>query len=157
MLSFLSPYKLLIEVALIGSLFAGAAYGFHRFLTHEQQIGYDKAVAEYSAKYLAEEQAAHAKDLANAKQLQDAQNAAALREKTIVAVAAAAANSSASLRDAIANISRGVPTATLDALRHSTRTLGSVLDECQNKYRSVAEAADRANTDKQTLMDAWPK
>ena len=157
MLSFFSPYKLLIEVLLIGAMFAGIAFGVHRFLEHEQKIGYDKAVAEYAVKLADAKEVARQKDIANAKQLQDAQNAAAQRDQTLRSVAAAATASANSLHDTIANISRGVSAATTDALRQSTRTLGQVLDQCSNRYRSVAESADRANADKQTLIQAWPK
>ena len=156
-LGFFSPYKLLIELVVIGALFGGATLEVHRFLNHERQIGYDKAVAEYTVKLAAAKADANAKEIAYEKRIQDARNAAVLRDQTIRSVAAAASSSSLSLRNTIASISRGVPAATIDALRQSTRTLGAVLDQCQDKYRSVAESADRANTDKQTLIDSWPK
>ena len=66
-LSFFAPYKLLIEVVLIGALFAGIAFGVHRFLEREQKIGYDKAVAEYAVKLADAKEVARQKDIANAK------------------------------------------------------------------------------------------
>ena len=156
-LAFFSPYKLLIEVVVIGALFLGIAYEGHRFLIHEQEIGYQRAVAEYTVKLAAAEKAAHEKDIANAKQIQDAQNAATVRDNTIRALASAASASSNSLRDTISSISRGVPAATLDALRQSTVTLAAILGECQGRYQRMAETADRHSSDVKTLQDAWPK
>ena len=134
-LSFFSPYKIIIEAVVIGAVILGIGIGVHKFLAHEQSIGYDKAVGEYNVKLIAAQAAAHDKEVEYKRQIQEAQNAAALREKTIVSVAAAAAATSASLRDTIANISRGVPTATIDALRQSTRVLGNVFAECQDRRR----------------------
>ena len=156
-LAFLSPYKLLIEILVIGSIAAGAIWGVHSFLLHEQQIGYDRAQAEYTAKSLLAEQAARATETALRKQLEDAQNAATQREQVIRSTAAAATAASVSLRDTIATIRNGVPLATIDALRNATIALGNVFAECQDRRREVAESAERLNSDKQTLIQAWPR
>ena len=155
--SFLSPYKLLIEVIMIGGCVVAIGVGVHEFLQHEQNIGYQKAVAEYTAKALVAETAAREREAAMTRQLQDAQAAGALREHTIKTLSVAANTASVSLRDTLGAINRGVPTATIAALRQSTSTLSSVLDDCQNRYRTVAEAADRHASDAKTLTDAWPK
>ena len=157
MFAFLSPYKLLIEAIAIGALILGISIGIHTFLQHEQQIGYDKAVAEYTAKMLTAEKAARVKEQAFTQQIQEAQHAAIEREQTLKTVAAAASASSLSLRDTIAHIRSGVPTATLDALRQSTIALGTVFADCQDRYRSMAATADATASDTKKLMDAWPK
>jgi hypothetical protein len=156
-MNFFSPYKLLIEVILIGALIAGLVYGAHLFLQHEQQIGYDKRVAEDTARDNLALKAAAEKTALLTKQLKDAQDAAQTRETTIKAVAAAATASSNSLRDALDNIKRNVPSATLDALRQSTLTLGAVFGECQDRRRELAETTERINSEKRTLIEAWPK
>lgn len=156
-LAFLSPYKLLIELAVIGALLAFAGVQLHRFMDHEQQIGYGRAVGEYNAKLVAQQQAAIEKQQALQKQLEDAQNAATEREQVIRSTAAAASAASVSLRDALTTIRAGVPTASVDALRKSTATLATVLDQCQGAYRDMAEKADRHASDVKTLQDAWPK
>jgi methylphosphotriester-DNA--protein-cysteine methyltransferase len=151
------PWKLIAEVVAFAALCAAIAFGIHRFLEHEQDIGRNEVRAEYQAQLLKATQDAKAKDELNAKQLKEAQDALAKANDTIRSISAAAAVSSNSLRDTINAVRRGVPTASLDALRQSVDTLGGILNECQDRYRSVAEAADRANADKKALIDAWPK
>lgn len=153
----LERYKLLAELIIGGAILLGLSYGFHRFCLHEQDIGYQKAQIEYQAQLLAATQAAKAKEEALTKQLQEAQNAATQREQTIRSLSAAAGAASNSLRSTLENISRGVPAATVDALRNSTSTLAAVLNECQDRYRGLAEKADRHASDVRTLTDAWPK
>lgn len=108
-------------------------------------------------------QLAAAKDLARLRE-QDwtAQRNQALenansRDQTIRALAAGSAGASLSLRDTLAAIGRGVPDASVEALRHSTTTLAAVLQNCQSEYRDLAEKADRHASDALTLEQAWPK
>lgn len=156
-LDVLSPYKLMIEVAVVGSLVVGAGVGIHNFLEHERDIGRSEVRAQ-DAKDLAAAVAAADKRTAELQtQLNEAIKNGQDREQTIRSLAAASGTSSASLRDALSRISVGVPSASIDALRVSTSTLASVLGECQGRYRDMAEKADRHASDVQTLMDAWPK
>jgi hypothetical protein len=157
MLSFLSPYKLMIEIAFFGALMAGVSYGAHLFLAHEQGIGYAKAVAEYTVKENLAREAAAEKTAAMQKQLDEATKNAQAREQTIKTLATATTRASGGLHDTIAAISRSVPSATIDALRLSTTTLARVLNDCQNTYRGMAEIADRHASDTRTLTEAWPK
>ena len=157
MLNFLSPYKAFIELLAFLAVVGGLIYGAHRFLEHEQDIGYQKAVAEYTAKALVAEQAARAKEILLTQQLQEAQNAAIQREQVIRNTSAAAAAASTSLHDTLATISHGVSSQSTDALSKSVIALTGVLDQCQREYRSVAESADRHASDVKTLTDAWPK
>ncbi len=157
LLSFFSPYKLLIEVTLIGSLIAGIRFGIHQFLSYELDIGYQKAVAEYTKRGNAALKAAADKATAPAQQLAEANNHAQAREQTIKTLSVAAGAASVSLRDAIGSISRGASTASVDALRKSTATLATVFNDCQGKYRAMAEIADRHASDTKTLTEAWPK
>ena len=108
-------------------------------------------------------QLAAAKDLARLRE-QDwtAQRNQALenansRDQTIRALAAGSAGASIGLRDTLAAIGRGVPDASVEALRHSATTLAAVLQNCQSEYRELAEKADRHASDALTLEQAWPK
>jgi N-methylhydantoinase A/oxoprolinase/acetone carboxylase beta subunit len=157
MFAFLSPYKLLIEVIAIGAIILGIAFGIHKFLSYEQQIGYDKAVAEYTAKENEALKAAAEKTAALQKQLDEANQHAQAREQTIKSLAAAAVTASGGLHDTINAISRSVPSASIDALRIAVSTFGTVLNDCQNTYRAMAEIADRHASDARTLTEAWPK
>ena len=157
MLNFLSPYKTIIELVAFLALASGICFGVHRFLEHEQNIGYQKAVAEYTAKALVAEQAARAKETLLTQQLNEAQNAAIQREKVIRDTSAAAAAASVSLHDTLTAVRGGVPSQSSDALSRSVVALTGVLDNCQREYRTVAEVADRHASDVKTLTDAWPK
>ncbi len=156
MFTFLSPYKLLIEIALIGSLALGAVWGIHSFLDHEQKIGYDKAVAEYAVKLQDAKDAAKLVEDGLRTQVAEAQAKGNEREKTIRDVVASSVVASTSLRDTLARMRSSIPGATTEALAHSVTTLSTVFDDCQAKYRTMAETADRHASDSKTLSDAWP-
>lgn len=153
----LSPYKVLFEVAAIGGAVIGISVGVHSFLEHERDIGRNEVRSEYAIKL------ADAKESA-ARELKDmtAQRDTAIlkgndRETTLRAVAAGGAAASLGLRDTLADIRIGVPTATIETLRSATGTLTTVLTDCQGRYRDLAEKADRHASDAKTLSDAWPK
>jgi hypothetical protein len=152
-----SPYRAAAAgvVVLLGIGLAGAAgwvaNGWRLEAAHRADIAARDA------------QLAAAKDLARLRE-QDwtAQRNQALenansRDQTIRALAAGSASASLSLRDTLAAISRGVPDASVEALRHSTTTLAAVLQNCQSEYRDLAEKADRHASDALTLEQAWPK
>lgn len=153
----LAPYKLLIEIAVIGALAGGVVYGVHQFLEHERDIGRQEVQARWDAQTVLDKEAAREKEAGFAKQLQEANKNASDRDQTIRALAAASGGANNGLRDTLAAISRGVPSATVDALGKSVTTLSAVLAECSGRYQSVAEKADRHASDVKTLQEAWPK
>lgn len=157
MFSFLSPYKWAIEALAFMTLVAGITYGVHTFLNHERQIGYDKAVAEYTARELVAEQVSRATEQRLTKQIEDAQNEAVIRNEQIQELARAVADSSGSLHDTVAALRGGLPTASVDALRHTADAALAVFSDCQAKYGRLAEVADRHASDVETLTEAWPK
>jgi hypothetical protein len=157
MFTWLAPYKLMIEIAVFGLMAAGVVYEGHAFLVHKQQIGYDKAVAEYTQKENEALKAAAEKTAALQKQLDAANQHAQIREQTIKSLAAAATTASGGLHDTIAVIGRSMPGASIDALRVATITLAGVLNDCQNTYRAMAEIADRHASDVKTMTEEWPK
>lgn len=152
----IAPYKMLAEVVVIGSLFAGASYGVHQFLEHERDIGRNEVRAEYAKSLADAKEAARVRETELRAQRDDAINKGNEREQTIRSLAASAGASSNGLRDALAHIGVGVPDATIEALRNSTTTLATVLSDCQGRYRALAEVADRHANDARTLSDAWP-
>lgn len=85
-----------------------------------------------------------------------AQSEAALRERRLRADAA-------SSRDAVGRLSHAADEAlsraqaTHAACLVTASAQSVVLNQCANEYRSVAEDADRAISDRQTLIDSWPK
>ena len=90
------------------------------------------------------------------KQIIDAQNDAALRERGLRADAASSRVSAVSLSHVAAEALRRADT-THNACRDVANTQNDILNQCVGKYRAVAEDADRAISDRQTLIDSWPK
>jgi hypothetical protein len=157
MLDLLRPYRLLIEVLMIGAIIAGLGYGIHRFLESERQQGYDKAVAEYNEKLIAAKDAAAKRETELLTRLQEAQNAQAIRDKQISTLATSVAAASGGLRFDLTHYSGSLSNASADALRGSIDKLGGLLAGCSDRYRGMAENAERERSAKQTLIDAWPR
>lgn len=151
-LAYLRVAELLAGLALV----AGICWGAHQFLEHERDIGRNEVRAEYAQKLADAKDAARAREKELTDQRDSAINERNQREQTIRSLSAAAGASANSLRDTLAGISNGVPSASVDALRKSTTTLASVLGECQDRYRELAEKADRHASDAKTLSEAWP-
>ena len=150
-------YLRVVEALAALALLIGVCFGIHTFLEHERDIGYQRAVAEYTAKEAQAKDAARLHEQDMQKQLQEARDAATQRDQTIRDAAAAASASATSLHDALSALRNRVPGATADALGKSVTTLTTVLDDCQATYRSMAEVSDRHASDVKTLTDAWPK
>ena len=153
----LSPYKTLIEAFLLVLVLAAIGFGFHLFLEYERGIGYDRAKAEYTAKELVATQAARATEQRLSKQLEDAQNAAIAREQTLTAAAAASASAAGSLRNTVATLRNSLPGATVETARQAATAFATVFTDCTDRYRGMAEIADRHASDAKTLSEAWPK
>ncbi|WP_136420400.1 DUF2514 family protein [Herbaspirillum sp. ST 5-3] len=127
-------------------------------------MGGDAVRVEWQADKMAQADATAAinesyrlKERAMSKQLEEARNEATKRETAIRTDADRARKSADSLRDELASIREQLPSLAVDAVRQRADTLARVLDECQQDYRGMAETADRLESDRQTLMDAWPK
>jgi DNA repair exonuclease SbcCD ATPase subunit len=151
------PWKLIAEIVAAAALFAAITFGIHRFLEHEREIGREEVRAEYQQKLLEATQAAKAKEEADAKRLQEAQNAYAKAQETIRSLAAANVAASNSLRDTTASISKRLPELSADALRDLARAYGNVLDKCSAEYSRLAERTEVINAEKRKLMESWPK
>ena len=136
---------------------AALIFAWNRFLDYEQDIGYQKAVAEYNVKLLAAKEAADKREQELTTQVQEAQANGLKREETIKALAAAVGKSSDSLRNTANAIRLGLPHATVEAARTAADAFATVFSECQGRYGELAAKADGHASDVQTLMEAWPK
>jgi hypothetical protein len=157
LLTRLAPYKLLFEILVIGALGLGAMYGVHQFLEHARDIGRQEVRAEWDKQIAKDEKAAAAVTAAWQAQSATAATEGVKREETIRSLAATSAAAAGGLRDAVAKINRAVPDYSADALRALTGTYGDLLAECAGRRREVAEEAERLNSEKRTLIEAWPK
>ena len=145
-----------IKALLIASA-AAAVVAWNHFLDYEQNIGYQKAVAEYNVKLLEAKEAADKREQELTTQVQEAQANGLKREETIKALAAAVGKSSDSLRNTANAIRLGLPHATVEAARTAADAFATVFTDCQRRYVEVARASDGHASDVRTLEEAWPQ
>ena len=100
---------------------------------------------------------ARATEKALSDKLQEAQNNATKRETKLRADAAAARRTADGLRGTLYEFRASLPNAAPAIVIARADTAAELLGTCADEYRSVAEAADRIASDRQTLIDAWPK
>jgi hypothetical protein len=153
----LAPYKLVFEILVLGGLATGAAVGVHEFLEHERDIGRQEVQARWDRQIAVDKAAAAAQTADWQARVQAATTNGEKRDETIRNLAASAAAAAGSLRDTIAKVDRAVPDYSADALRALTGTYGQLLAECQGRRTEVAEEAERLNSEKRTLIEAWPR
>jgi hypothetical protein len=155
-LAALSPYKLAAEIVVFGALALGAVAGVHIFLEHERDIGRKEIRAEWDKQIAADKEAARLRTVEWEAQRGNAVTEGVKREETIQKLATATAAASGSMRDAVAKINSSVPDYSSDSLRALTSTYGQLLAECVGRRTEVAVEAERLNSEKRTLMEAWP-
>lgn len=153
----IKPYLNLIKIAALALLIAAAVWLWNSFVDRQQQIGYDRAAAEYQVKQLAAEQTARAKEQSMQQRLNEATHAAAERETKLRADYAAAHRTALGLRDTIANLRHSLSGTTADACRVTADTALNVFGECSAEVGRLAEASDRHASDVRTLSEAWPR
>ena len=147
----------IIKALLIAAVAVALGFAWNGFIKHEQNIGYQKAVAEYNVKLLAAKEAADKREQELSAQVQEAQANGLKREETIKALAAAVGKSSDSLRNTANAIRLGLPRATVEAARTAADAFAAVFTDCQGRYADVAAKADGHASDVRTLEEAWPK
>lgn len=157
MIAFLAQYKLAAEIAILGALVAGVAYGGHCLLEHERDIGRNEIRAQWDKQIADDKEAARIRSAELQAQRDAAVTEGTKRDETIRTLAVSSAAATGSLRDAIAKINSAVPNYSADALRALASAYGDVLAECQGRRTEVAEEAERLNSEKRTLIEAWPK
>lgn len=146
-----------IKPLLIAAVIAAAVFAWNWFISYEQNIGYQKAVAEYNVKLLEAKEAADKREQELTAQVQEAQANGLKREETIKALAAAVGKSSDSLRNTANAIRLGLPLATVEAARTAADAFAAVFTDCQGRYGELAAKADGHASDVRTLEEAWPK
>lgn len=149
----LNPYHWFALAAIVVALI----FGVHRLDQSRQQIGYDKAKAEYTAAALKAEKAARAKEQALQTQITKAQNDAKIRETKLAADVGRARAATDGLRNDLATARSQLSTLARDALERYTNAQSDVFIDCSRKYTDLAHEADRLSNDRQTLIDGWPQ
>lgn len=153
----LIPYRLLAAVvAVLLTFLAVFALGWTYGEDHVQE-SWNQAKADQTAAWQKAELDARAKEQSMNQKLQEAQNAATERENKLRADYAAAHDAANGLRDTINALRGRLSATTADACVATAGSSLAVLGECADRYRAVAEAADGCFSDRQALIEAWPK
>jgi len=152
----LTPYKLAAEILVFGALAAAGVYGAHQVLENARQAGRAEVRAEWDRASVAAEKAAQAQTDSWRAQRDAAATDGAKREDTIRSLAATSAAAAGGLRDAVAKIDRAVPDYSADALRATISTYGQLLESCHRERGEGAAETERINSEKRTLIEAWP-
>ena len=147
----------IVKALLIAAVAVALGFAWNGFIKHEQNIGYQKAVAEYNVKLLAAKEAADKREQELSAQVQEAQANGLKREETIRTLAAAVGKSSDSLLNTANAIRLGLPNATVEAARTAADAFATVFTDCQGRYGELAAKADGHASDVRTLEEAWPQ
>ena len=132
-------------------------WAYNEFIEYQQNIGYQRAVAEYNQDMIDAMDAADQRERELTQKVKEAQDEGLKREETIKTLAAAVGRSSAGLRDTTSTIRLGLPGLAVDAARQTADTALALFGECQERYGRLAEKADGHVNDVQTLEAAWPR
>jgi hypothetical protein len=112
---------------------------------------------EYIAAALVASESARQKEIALNLSVESAKNAAAIREKTLLADAGRSRLAADRLRDDLATARVILPGLTRAAVERYADAASIVFNQCVNEYRDMAAQADQLASDRQTLIDAWPR
>lgn len=158
----LKPYAWLIKLVAVAALVGGAWWAWNSHISHQQQIGYDRATAtlqpqlDHARGELAAEKSARAREQAWAKQLEIANREAEARNQALEAAAAATAAAAGRLRHNLATLQQRLAGTPAQACHETAATLATLFGNCTDEYRALAAAADGHASDVRTLSDAWP-
>ena len=100
---------------------------------------------------------ARAQESARFKGVQDAQAAAQTRAQVARRDADRARSELDRMRDTLSATRGGVPGESTAACTQRADAAADVLAQCGAAYQSMAEVADRLDSDRRTLIEAWPK
>ena len=154
MLNFLAPYKLWIEIAVLIAVIGGAVIGVHKFLSYEQQIGYDRRVAEDKEQEAKDRIAAAAKEKADAQQKEVAERERTLDAQRIDALAAANTVLVDGLRGASRSAISNLSGASAETAAKTAATFAGIFQDCVGRYSDVARKADAHVADIRLLQAA---
>ena len=122
-----------------------------------QEWRYGNKEAERIAQVLEDNRLNRVEEQKQSKTVIGAINEARKRETTARDDAAGALSERDKLRDDLDKLKSDLPSLTADACRERADTLNQLLDQCSGAYQGMASKADRHNSDRLTLEQAWPK
>jgi sugar-specific transcriptional regulator TrmB len=129
---------------------------YNWFVSHHQDIGYQKAKSEYAEKLQQAKDDAIAIERDLNHRYQEAQNARIESEKLLDVHRRNARAADERLRIARDDFSKRLSAASASACRHAAETAVQLLGECSSAYRDVAESSDGHLADFEQCRIAWP-
>ena len=157
MFDFLKPYALIIWLVIAGLVIGGAMIAFERNNASHERIGYERSNSEWLAKEAIAKQAALTKERELIRQKEEAQNAASKREIKLEKSIVDLRHQLDGMRFAASEQRKRIATLSVDAARRVADAGIAVFRECSTEYSTVAVIADKCLSERQTLIDAWPK
>lgn len=133
------------------------AIAIHQLDSSRQQLGYDRAVAEYTKKENESLKFALSEIERLNNQVAEAVKHADERDKELQAANTRVATISSKLRNTQLSIDAAIATATTEALRQAATSFNSLYGDCRARYESMGRAAEGHLNDVITLDEAWPK
>ena len=149
-----SPINKLILVAV---LLSGLLFGVYLLDKSRQQIGYDRAVAEYNVKLIAAQDDARKQEAAWQAKQKSEQDATNERLNQRDAQYAVAAHTIAGMRSTLANIGSGLSIDSATACSARISALSSVFEECAERYSEMGRAAQGQFIDAIACRESWPE
>lgn len=151
------PYRMAAQ-ALAVALVIGAliAFGWSKGADHVQ-TKWDAEKGRALAAQIVAEQTSRQREQSMISQIRKAENDANDREEKRRAAVAAAGDSADKLRIALNTIRNGLPGNSADACRATASAALAVFGECSTALGEMAGQADGITSDRQTLIDSWPK
>ena len=146
-----------VRLALLLGAVIALTLGWNWHVAHERKIGYDQRVAEEQVERNAELERAKAETTRLAQRAAEAEQKGAEREKELVVQRDAALAAASGLRNTLADVRRRLSVAPVETISAYADTGLKLLDECQERYRALAERTDGHFNDYRTLSEAWPK
>lgn len=150
----INPLFLLGGMAVSVAIGAGSGWTANGWRLGEKVAEMERDQVEAVA---AANETARLRERAWSKQSEEARNAATKRETNLRRDAAGARQSADGMRHELTDLRRRLPELAVDACRIRADTLADILGQCTGKYQYLAETTDRLGSDRQSLMDAWPK
>lgn len=136
---------------------AALLWAYNSFVEHQQDIGYQRAVAEYKAEEAkalkaALEETARLKD-----KVTEAQNNANKREQENQILSGRIVTLNNRLRQRDAVFSGQLSSASADAVKNAAGAYAALFAECRGNYAEMGSAAAGHFSDVVKLEESWPK
>lgn len=140
-----------IAAAIVAALCAWA-FQANRYAAEIAEIRLDQAIALGDAIATA-----RAAETTFNRRIEEARNAATVREIALRRDATAARAESDGLRGQLADAARRIAEAPEPAVRDYAATVSKLFGECSRRYTEVADQAAGHASDVRTLIEAWPR